>query len=66
MFRLGRLNISVLKHTYNFCFETHVYGWVARQIQRFDKGNTILYDEIVLEDAFGALVDTYDRVLLRA
>lgn len=36
-----------------FLFETHVDGWVARQIQRFDNGNIILYDEIVTEDAFG-------------
>ena len=36
-----------------FLFETHKDGWVARQIQRFDNGHIILYDEIVTEDGYG-------------
>ena len=36
-----------------FLFETHEDGWVARQIQLFDNGHFVLYDEIVAEDKYG-------------
>jgi hypothetical protein len=36
-----------------FLFEVHADGWVSRQIQVFDDGRFILYDEIVDQDAYG-------------
>jgi hypothetical protein len=37
-----------------FLFEVHNDGCVSRQIQLFDDGRFILYDEICDEDAYGA------------
>jgi translation initiation factor IF-1 len=34
-------------------FEVHPDGWVARQIQQFDNGELLLYDETCNEDDFG-------------
>jgi hypothetical protein len=36
-----------------FLFEVHRDGWVVRQIQLFDNGCFLLYDEIRDEDAYG-------------
>ena len=37
----------------HFFFEVHPDGWVARQLQAFDNGELILYDETCDEDEFG-------------
>ncbi|PHQ35265.1 hypothetical protein [Rhodopirellula bahusiensis] len=37
----------------HFLFEVHPDGWVARQIQRFDNGELLIYDETCDEDSFG-------------
>jgi hypothetical protein len=36
-----------------FLFEVHSDGWVARQIQLFDNGRLLVYDEICSDDAYG-------------
>ncbi len=38
----------------NFLFEVHEDGYVSRQIQLFDNGKYIVYDEICDEDKYGA------------
>jgi translation initiation factor IF-1 len=37
----------------HFLFEVHPDGWVSRQIQYFDNGELLLYDETCDEDDFG-------------
>jgi hypothetical protein len=37
----------------HFLFEVHPDGWVSRQIQYFDNGELLLYDETLDEDDFG-------------